>query len=215
MSRLNQISATKHHQPTKGVLLMKRLINSCLIAMVAIIVGAPRASAADTLQVQITFTIPAVISVEWAGGYTGTAAAVWAVGTVALNTEYNTLTPTHGTGGTWTDDLRITNTSTATNTAVDIDLILALPAAGWTAAGAPAANEFEVRAKESDGSATLAELQAGSVITTVNTANFINALAVSGTTQEIDFLFHTPLSISSNAGVAQTITLTFTASVDN
>jgi hypothetical protein len=194
---------------------MKRIIHSFLIAIVALVVSAPRANAATTLDVNITFTIDHVIAVTWAGGYSGTAAAVWAIGTIALDGEYNTLTPTHGTGGSWTNDLRITN-ATTTGSAVDIDLIIATNSvAGWTAGADSGANTYEIRAKVGDGSETLAELQGGSNITTVNTANFINALAAAGTTNEIDFLFDAPTTISSNAAVAQTIVLRFTASLDD
>jgi len=215
MSSDHQKSAIFNHQPTKGVLLMKRLIHSCLFALLAIVVSAPRASAATTLDVNITFTIAHVIAIEWAGDYSGTAAAVWAIGTVALDGEYNTLTPTHGTGGSWTDNLRITNVTT-TGSAVDIDLIIATNSnAGWTAGADSGANTYEIRAKVGDADPTLAELQAGSNITLVNTANFINALAAAGTTNEIDFLFDAPTTISSNAAVAQTIVLRFTASLDD
>lgn len=194
---------------------MRRILHPFLIVLLALFVGAPRAHAATTLDVNITFTIDAVIAVTWAGGYSGTGAATWAIGTVALGTEYNTLTPTHGTGGSWTNDLRITNAST-TGSAVDIDLIIqSNSVAGWTAGADKGANTYEIRAKVGDADPTLAELQAGSNITLVNTADFINALAAGGTTNEIDFLFDTPTTISSNAGVGQTIVLRFTASLDN
>jgi hypothetical protein len=192
---------------------MKRFISSLLIAVVAIIFSAPRASAQTTLDVNITFTIDHVIAVEWAGtGHSGTGAKTWTIGTIALDGEYNTLTPTHGTGGSWTDDLRITNVST-TGSPVDVDLIIVTNVAGWTAGSDSGANTYEIRAAV--GAANIAALRAASNITTTNTANFINALAAAGTTSEIDFLFDAPSTISSGAGVAQTIVLRFTASLDD
>jgi hypothetical protein len=115
----------------------------------------------------------------------------------------------------WTDDLRITNVTT-TGSAVDIDLIIqSNSVAGWTAGADKGANTYEIRAKVADADPTLAELRTGTNITLVNSANFINALAAAGTTNEIDFLFDSPTTISSNAGVAQTIVLRFTASLDD
>jgi hypothetical protein len=190
---------------------MKRLTTSCIIALLGIVLGAPRASAATTLDVNITFTIADVITVTWAGGYTGFAAQTWAVGAVTLGGTYNTITPS----GTWTDDLRITNTSTSTNTTVDIDLVLQSgPAAGWTAGTTAAADVYVVRAKET--AASVADLTStGSAVTTTAITDFINSLAPSGTTGEIDFLFQTPTTITTGAGAAQSITLRFTASVAN
>jgi hypothetical protein len=167
---------------------MKRFISSLLIAVVAIIFSAPRASAQTTLDVNITFTIDHVIAVEWAGtGHSGTGAKTWTIGTIALD----------GTTGS----------------PVDVDLIIVTNVAGWTAGSDSGANTYEIRAAV--GAANIAALRAASNITTTNTANFINALAAAGTTSEIDFLFDAPSTISSGAGVAQTIVLRFTASLDD
>jgi hypothetical protein len=192
---------------------MKKVMRLCLLVTFGSVLFAPRANAATTLEVNITYTIADVIAVEWAGGYAGTGTVTWPLGSIALGTEYNTMTPLPV--ASWTDNLQITNVTT-TGSAVDIDLIIATNSvAGWTAGADKGANTYEIRAKEADADPTLAELQAGSNITLVNTANFINALAAGGTTNEIDFLFDSPTTISSNAGVAQTIVLRFTASLDD
>jgi hypothetical protein len=209
MSPLIAHSTTINHQPTKGVLTMKRLINSCLIALVAIIVGAPRASAATTLDVNITFTIADIIAIQW--NDTTTTAKTWALGTVTLGTTYETVTP----NGTWTDGLLIANVSSQTNTTVDIDLQIAAAPAGWSDGVNNGVDTYVVKSKL--GATSAANLAATGLTVRSATAltDFVDNLANGASSAEIDLQLKMPSTITTGAGSAQTITLQFTASVAN
>lgn len=209
MSSLTAHSITTH-QPTKGILTMKRLINSCLIALLAILVGAPRASAATALDVNITFTIADIIAVQWNDDTT--AAKTWALGAVALDTVYETVTP----DGTWSGGpLSIENVSAQTNTTVDIDLQIVADPAGWADSTANGADTYVVKAKI--GATSVADLNATGLVVRTATAltDFVNNLVNGGDSGEIDLQLELPDTITTGAGSAQTITLRFTASVAN
>lgn len=211
MSRFNQFSINTN-QPTKGVLTMKRLIHSCLIALVAIVVGAPRASAASTLDVNITFTIADIIAVRWNDD--SILAKTWALGTVTLDTVYETVTP----DGTWNGGagaLSIENVSSQTNTTVDIDLQIVSDPAGWADNTANGADTYVVKAKIGATDAT--DLNATGLVVRTATAlgDFINNLANGGDSGEIDLQLELPDTITTGAGAGQTITLQFTATVAN
>ncbi len=215
MSSDHQKSAITNHQPTKGVLLMKRLIHSCLFALLAIVVSAPRASAATTLDVNITFTIADIVAVQWNDATT--AAKTWALGTVSLNNTYETFTPTAGT--TWAaGPLSIMNVSSQTNTTVDIDLNIASTTTSWTDSGAAnGADSYVVKAKIGASSAADLNTTGLFVRSGVNgpLVDFVNNLANGGNSGKIDFQIQLPSTITSGAGSPQSIVLRFTASVAN
>jgi hypothetical protein len=209
MSPITARSTATITKPTKGVLGMKRLIHSCVIALLAIIVGAPRASAATTLDVNITFTIADIVAVQWNDATT--AAKTWALGSVTLNTVYETVTP----DGTWGGNLRIANVSSQTNTTVDVDLQIVSAPGGWSDNTVNGADTYVVKAKlaatdTSDLDTNGLVVRSGSVLT-----DFVNNLANGGTSSEIDLQLQLPSTITTGAGAAQSITLRFTASVAN
>lgn len=191
---------------------MQRFINTCLLALLAIIVGTPRASAATTLDVNITFTIADIIAVQWNDDTT--AAKTWALGAVTLDTIYETVTP----DGTWNGGagaLSIENVSSQTNTTVDIDLQIQSDTVAWTDGVANGADVYVVKAKigatdAADLDATGSIVRSGSVLT-----DFVNNLANGGDSGEIDLQLELPETITSGAGAGQSITLRFTASVAN
>lgn len=191
---------------------MQRLINTCLLALLAIIVGTPRASAATSLDVNITFTIADIIAVQWNDDTT--AAKTWALGTVTLDTVYETVTP----DGTWNGGagaLSIENVSSQTNTTVDIDLQIQADPVGWSDGLTNGADTYVVKAMI--GAADTTDLNTnGSIVRTATAlTDFINNLANGGDSGEIDLQLELPDTITTGAGAGQTITLRFTASVAN
>ena len=209
MSPMISRSPTITNQPSKGILTIKRIIHSFLIAIVALVVSAPRANAATTLDVSITFTIADIIAVQW--NDTTTTAKTWALGNVTLGTTYETVTP----NGTWTDGLLLANVSSQTNTTVDVDLQISADTVAWTDNTVNGANVFVVKAKL--GATDAADLAATGLVVRSGSAlvDFVNNLANGASSAEIDLQLQLPSSITSGAGSGQSITLTFTASVAN
>ncbi len=193
-----------------GTITMKRLLHPCLLALLALTLGMPRAHAATSLDVNITFTIADIIAVQWNDDTT--AAKTWALGAVTLDTVYETVTP----DGTWAGGpLSIENVSTQTNTTVDIDLQIVADPAGWTDSTANGADTYVVKSKL--GATSVADLNSTGLVVRTGTAlvDFVNNLANGGDSGEIDLQLELPDTITTGAGAAQTITLRFTATVAN
>lgn len=201
---------------------MNRFITSLHLAAMTVgllAFGGGRLAAVDNLQVNVTVTIAASISVTWcdsAGNNDTTTAQTWAIGNATIAGIYDTDTandpPTAGeywANGAGTDAgvptyAYIQNLS---NTAVDVDLTCA-NSANWNCEAAAATNAFRMRASVDGGTAWNA-------LDDVTAWEAHNALGNGALTGAILLELSAPTFVTAGLGVQQTIVVTATASVDN
>lgn len=170
--------------------------------------------AADTdVAVTVTLTIAADIQIVWCdnlGANQDDANQTWSLGAVSLSTTYDTDTGdgTNATGGGGASAPAVNYLRNIGNTTVDVDISCDDTGTSWSSAAAAGANAFLM---ESDpGSASYTALN-------VTHSDAIDALPNDGATfaGPIYLRLSTPSSITVGGGVSQTITVTYTASLDN
>lgn len=169
--------------------------------------------AVDNVQVNVTLTIDASLSVVWcdnAGNNDTTTAQTWALGTaVALSTTYDTDTGdgTNATGGTGASAPTYKYLQNLSNTTIDVDVTCANSTPSNWSKAAVGANGFLMSARVG-GAGGYTSLAA----TYTDAINDLTASTVSGV---VDLQLATPSSVTVGGGVAQTIAVTLTASVAN
>lgn len=215
--------------------LMKRISNFFIMLGVALTCSNPL-FAVDSMEVNISLTIPASLDIVWFGDADGVGAGVaaefatevaWPIGTAALSGTYETFTPAVGTGGSFTFNTAyplVLRNKSNTNVKIEAVMVSANAAASassttvWagSANGSVTANTFNLKVAVSQASAanvnTNGQSLAWTTPTGVATTNLIASLANSVDSGRIDFQLKTPSSITLGGGTAQRMIVRFTAS---
>ena len=155
--------------------------------------------AVDNVQISVSLLIAGDIAVHWcdaAGNNDTTSAQGWALGTVALS---NTYTYTQGTPPTYQ---YLQNNS---NTTIDVNLSCG-NSTSWSKGAAAGQDTF-----------AMAAMTGGAGGYTNLNGTWVDALddIANGAYAQVELQIETPTSITIGGGVAQTITVTCTASIAN
>jgi len=155
--------------------------------------------AATSTTLTVTLTIDHEVAIVWCNAAEDTTASAetWALGTVVLDTAYESTA--QGTGPT----LRYIKNTSNTGLSQDVDIAVGTSTDGWTCGAARGSDQFTMEVA-TDGS-TWSHLNAGQ-------DDYIADLAAgSKTAGDFEFRFGTPNALTAGVGAEQSIVVTFTA----